>query len=185
MLYKLDNITNLTSARWAAAEGFDAISFNFTKTNSNYIQPMKVVEICQWISGLKTVGIFNDVDPASILDIYNLLKLDAIEIDLTLADQLILNQEVPIILRIENNKFEKELAFEKFYPFLLAFSSNLNSDIPINFPVEKSFIPSNILPQQLIKTPYGINFDSALETEIGVANFEELDFYKKWRVSMI
>jgi phosphoribosylanthranilate isomerase len=181
MLFKLDNITNLTSARWAAAEGFDAISFNFDKSNINYITPMKAVEICQWISGLKVVGNFKNLTPSAILDIYNLLNLDAIEIDLTLTDELLLNQQVPIILSVESSGFIKELDFEKLYPFLLAFSYNSNSNVSDNYPIEKSFFPSIFSPQKLSKVPFGINFDSANETEIGIADFEELEFFKqKW-----
>ena len=98
MKYKLDNVTSLTAARWAAAEGFDYISFNFDKSNINYIQPMKVAEIRKWVTGIKCVGNFINTEPSIILDLYSLLNLDGIEIDLKIAEKILINNAIPSII---------------------------------------------------------------------------------------
>jgi hypothetical protein len=181
MLFKLDNVTNLTSARWAAAEGFDILTFNFDKTSKHYIQPMKAIDICKWISGVKFIGKFDNSEYSKILDIYHLLALDAVEIDLESANYIAENEGIPIVLSLPSIDFEKALAFEKYYSHLMALSFQSNLKVPENYPIERSFFPSNYPLELLNKTPFGINFDSAIETETGIANFEELDLYKqKW-----
>lgn len=179
MIFKLDNITSLTTARWAAAEGFSYISFNFDKSDPNYIQPMEVVEICKWVTGLKIVGKFPFVETFIIKDLYELLKLDNIEIDLMTAETLLLNHPIPTILNVDENSWEHALEFRKHNSCVFAFAVQSNTVKEINFPSDECFIPSDSLHTPGRKLPYGINFNSANETEPGIVDFEELSSRKE------
>ncbi len=174
MIYKLDNVTNLTAARWAAAEGFDSISFNFDKTDANYIKPMLVAEICKWITGIKFIGNFVNVEISVIKDLNNLLTLDAIEIDLETAKKLNL-EDTSLILQLSAENFEEGLEFAKHHANILAFSFQ-NIKIPEhNFLIKKSFISSKSEKETLQNKPWGISFESANETELGMVDFENLE----------
>lgn len=174
MIFKLDNVTNLTAARWAAAEGFDSISFNFDKANANYIKPMLVAEICKWVTGMKFIGNFVNAELSVIQDLTNLLTLDAIETDLETAKKLVL-VDMSIILQLNPENFGEGLEFAKHNPNILAFSFQNNKFPEHNFPIEKSFIPSKIRNEALKNKPLGISFDSANETEPGMVDFESLE----------
>ncbi|MFM9944916.1 MAG: hypothetical protein ACKVQB_06750 [Bacteroidia bacterium] len=181
MIFKLDNVTSLTAARWAAAEGFDSISFNFDKSNPSYIQPMQVAEICKWVSGIRFTGSFLNVESSVILDLYDLLNLDAIEIDLKTAE-ILMNNDIPTIFCLEKNDFKSGLEFQKFNPHIFAFSLINETELPFDFPIEKSFISSKFENNILQTIPFGISFNSANETEPGLIDFEELGIsLNKWQ----
>lgn len=173
MIFKLDNVTNLTAARWAAAEGFDSISFNFDKADANYIKPMLVAEICKWVTGIKFIGNFVNAELSVIQDLSNLLTLDAIETDLETAKKLAL-EDTSLVLQLNTENFEEGLEFAKNNPNILAFSFQNNRIPEHDFPIEKSFIPSKIRNETLKNKPWGISFDSANETEPGMVDFENL-----------
>jgi hypothetical protein len=174
MIFKLDNVTNLTAARWAAAEGFDSISFNFDKADANYIKPMLVAEICKWVTGIKFIGNFVNAELSVIQDLSNLLTLDAIETDLETAKKLAL-EDTSLVLQLNTENFEEGLEFAKNNPNILAFSFQNNKIPEHDFPIEKSFIPSKIRNETLKNKPWGISFDSANETEPGMVDFENLE----------
>ena len=175
MNFKLDNVTSLTTARWAAAEGFTFISFNFDKNDTSYIPPMQVAEICKWINGVRFIGSFTNVETHVILDLYELLNLDAIEIDLETAESLLLDHSIPSILRLNTENLKQGLEFKKYNADVFAFSINTNEILPNALPVNESFLPRNTVPELLEEMPFGINFNSENETEPGIVDFEELE----------
>lgn len=174
MIFKLDNVTNLTAARWAAAEGFDSISFNFDKADANYIKPMLVSEISKWVTGIKFIGNFVNAEISVIKDLNTLLILDAIETDVETAKKLDL-EDPSLILQLNAENFEEGLMFAKHHPNILAFSFQNNKIPEHDFPIEKCFIPSKIRNEALKNKPWGISFDSANETEPGMVDFENLE----------
>lgn len=176
MKFKLNNVTSLTAARWAAAEGFDYISFNFDKSNINYIQPMMVAEICKWVTGIKCIGKFINTEPYVILDLYRLLNLDGVEIDLKTAENLLLDNSIPVIIQLDINTIQKGVEFRKIKNNILAFSWNDKEVVPLNFPLENGFISSkNNAVNNGKNIPFGIDFNASNETEPGLIDFEELE----------
>ena len=175
MNLKLDNVTSLSAARWAAAEGFTFLSFNFDKYSSSYIAPMQVAEICKWINGVRFIGIFNNVEPLVIRDLYELLNLVAIELDLETAETLLINHNIPGILQLNSENLKQGLEFKKYNRDVFAFSVNCLDILLNSLPLETCFISQNTNPALLNVMPYGINFDSENETEPGIANFENLE----------
>jgi len=182
MHFKLENITNLTTARWAAAEGFSYLSFNFDKTSGSYIQPMQVVEICKWITGPYYIGCFGNQEPAVIKDIYDLLPLDFVEINLATAKEILLQIEIPCILCINSHDLSEAIELQKNHKSIKAFSLINIVDMTPDFPMELSFLPQNLNVSLNTKKPYGINFNSENESEPGLVDFEKLESaLEKWR----
>lgn len=185
MIYKLDNVTSLTAARWAAAEGFEYISFNFDKTDSSYISPMKVAEIRKWVTGIKFSGKFLNAEPSVISDLYTLLNLDAIEIDLKTAEILLMDHDIPSLLQIEKDSIVKAIEFQKINPNVFAFYCPDEIEVPTGLSVSTMILPSRFKGNLGVNSPFGISFDSANETEPGLVDFEELEILKNhWKNSI-
>ncbi len=182
MYFKIDNVTNLTAARWAAAEGFDFIAFNFNKDHMDYIKPMMAAEICKWVVGPKFIGCFDNANAQSVLDIFDLLNLDAIEIDLPTAESFSNIDTPPILLKLNSQNLLIGLEFGKYNKNVFAYSSYDELNNEMNIPLELFFMPS--LPNLgfFHKTPFGINFNASNEIEPGILNFDELEQSKEfWR----
>jgi phosphoribosylanthranilate isomerase len=75
MKLRLSDITNLTDARYAAAEGFDWIGFNFIVDTPHVINSLKAKEIKGWLSGPTYFGKFNGKDLSEIRGIAAILSL--------------------------------------------------------------------------------------------------------------
>lgn len=80
MQIRLADITNLTDARYAAAEGFDWAGFNFISGQPHFISALKAQEIKGWLSGPVYFGKFSGKDLSEINGICAILELDAVEI---------------------------------------------------------------------------------------------------------
>ncbi len=180
MYFKLDNVTNLTAARWAAAEGFDFISFNFDKNHVDYVSPMVAVEISKWVVGPKFIGRFDNACMQTVCDIYDLLNLDAIEIDLTTAEKFSIADTPPIILQLNSQNFSKGLEYGKYNTNVFSYSDSDTLNQKANFPIESFFIPSWPHLLNLPKIPFGINFNASNEKEPGILNFDELENSKEF-----
>ena len=74
MIFKLDNVSDLSMARWAAAEGFSYITFNFERDSNYYISPQNASQISGWISGPKIVARISMDELNQIQDIYEILN---------------------------------------------------------------------------------------------------------------
>jgi len=174
MLYKLNNVTNLSAARWAAAEGFDYISFNFDKSNINYIQPMEVLNICKWVPGLKFIGDFSKVDFSYINEIHQMLLLDGLEIDFETVKNLE-NSHSKIFIKSTQENINEVMNFVNISKMDCVINFQKESKILASYPLEKWFIPSNAKQFIINNIPLGVNFDSANEIEPGLLDFEELN----------
>jgi phosphoribosylanthranilate isomerase len=84
MLYstriKLSRITNLSDARYAAAAGFDFISFCFDEQQERFISPAQAKEMMGWISGPQIVAEFANEPVANINEICAMLEIDMVQL---------------------------------------------------------------------------------------------------------
>ncbi|MBI3234339.1 MAG: hypothetical protein HYZ42_09910 [Bacteroidetes bacterium] len=103
MKIRLSHITNLTDARYAAAEGFDWLGFNFQQGTPNAISSLKAKEIIGWLAGPMYYGKFNGRDLEEIKGIVGLLSLNAIEIPIETFDPELFQIVDYIFLDIELN----------------------------------------------------------------------------------
>jgi phosphoribosylanthranilate isomerase len=83
------SISNLTDARYFAAWGVEWIGFSLEVGNAAYLAPKDAQEIKDWVVGPKFIGEFGfGQDKDTILEVIELLKLDAIELSMFCADEL-------------------------------------------------------------------------------------------------
>jgi len=175
MNFKLNNISSLSQARWASAEGFTFIAFNFDKSDENYIKPMAVAEICGWVVCPSIVASFANTELDVIKDIYQLLNIDYLEIDLLTAEKLLPYHNYPSILKLDENNFQEGLAFRRSNKNILAFSLQ-SKNIPLSdLPLDMCFLPSDFKSLNVKELPYGVNIYPEKEIEPGIFDFEILE----------
>lgn len=87
---KLNNITNLTDARYGAGMYVNLLGFDLDSQSANYISPAQFGEITGWVSGVELVGEFAKESSQDMLETLkkypaiswvessNLLELDAL-----------------------------------------------------------------------------------------------------------
>lgn len=66
---KINNVTNLTDARYGAGMYVDLLGFNLNKADENYCSPALFKEISGWVSGVEFVGEFSHEFEPDILEI--------------------------------------------------------------------------------------------------------------------
>lgn len=181
MKWKLNNVMSLTAARWAAAEGIDYISFNFDPMHEAYISPLKVEEICKWVKGIKTVGFFNNTEPALVIDYFATLQLEFIELGLEMAERTLPIKSVPTILHLKEKSLKEALGFAKYYDCIAMFCIEEECLDLKEVPFHKTFVNSGLDPDHINPKPFGITLNSGIETAPGMMNFEALESHiSKW-----
>lgn len=98
---KLNSVTNLSDARYAASYGFAYISFCFDESSVNYISPQLAREIYSWIAGPKacvelaqiSVESFNEIRSHIAFDIVESAYDESLDLAIAHGQQVILNAE--------------------------------------------------------------------------------------------
>ena len=81
MLIKASRVTNLTDARYFAARGASYIGFNLEEGTENYLDPIYMKAIKEWLEGPRMVGEFGSASPAVAAEAASFLGLDAVQIN--------------------------------------------------------------------------------------------------------
>lgn len=188
---KYSNITNLSDARFAAAVGMQYIGFCFDKDNENYITPLKAKEIIDWVSGTNVVAEFGNQSIAEIIDISNMLNVQAIEVNNAILPDELLAVNLPVIKKININQFTPEQlqteidaykdSCDAFYlnqdEKATIYSNTILADlckrhqIIINVPQNNAQVVEQV---NAIK-PYAISILGGDEEKVGVKDFDELN----------
>ena len=126
---KASSITNLTDARYFAAWEVEWLGFNLEAGNENFIQPVKVKAMKEWVDGVKIVGEFGLTTEEEVRSAVATMELDAIQLgmfaDLDLVENLsdlIIFKEVIIDKETTTDFLENHL--ENFAPFCNYFLLN-------------------------------------------------------------
>lgn len=187
-LVKISSVNNLSDARYGAGMGVELMGFNLNKSEGNYIDINTFTEITNWISGVKIVGEFADLDYLDIIEAISNYNLDFIQVDDMNQIVALKETKIPIILRIDisNNSFQElenllKLAKAHISYFLL---ESKNNDIALNnlFKLSENFpiiLDSgvtiknldNIITQSSIK---GIALKGGNEIQPGIRDFDEM-----------
>jgi phosphoribosylanthranilate isomerase len=77
---KLSRITNLSDARYAAAAGFDFISFCFKQDHERFISPALAKQMIGWLSHIECVGEFENESAEDINEIAELTGLSMVQL---------------------------------------------------------------------------------------------------------
>ena len=81
MLIKASRVTNLTDARYFAARGASYIGFNLEEGTEDYLDPIYMKAIKEWLEGPRIVGEFGSASPAVAAEATSFLGLDAVQIN--------------------------------------------------------------------------------------------------------
>lgn len=178
MIFKLDNVSDLSMARWAAAEGFSYITFNFERDSIYFISPQNASQICGWISGPKVVVRISIDELNQIQDIYKILKFDVLEMDLSTFQTMQGFETFPVILRTGKDTFELALSTQNSNPQIIALSLEESS-----FIFDKEYYPKCLLPNADDASkfgcfPLGVHLNAGRQNE---PEFELFDFFEKSR----
>ncbi|OYU94644.1 MAG: hypothetical protein CFE21_15310 [Bacteroidetes bacterium B1(2017)] len=186
---KLSPITNLSDARFAAAEGIAYMGFCFDPSSADFLLPIKAKEIIEWTSGSHTVGEFGDQELQDIAELSELLNLDIVLLSNAILPDELPQIGKPIIKAINLNVMDSvQLANElcAYAPYCDGFQ--LNGTIEIseregelieacaqykiiwNLP----FATENV--KQILHTykPYAINLLAGSEEKTGMKEYDEL-----------
>lgn len=102
MLIKASRVTNLTDARYFAARNASYIGFNLEEGTEDYLDPIYMKAIREWLEGPRMVGEFGSVSPAVAAEAASFLGLDAIQINAgTLLGELDKLAGIETILRLD------------------------------------------------------------------------------------
>jgi phosphoribosylanthranilate isomerase len=201
---KASEISNLTDARYFAAQGVEWLGFNLDENNPEALSQIQFLAIKDWIAGPKIVGEFASVTDIEQLNQYiDSLKLQAVQVGQFLEaehlknirpgtklfyEQILEKKEDILNLR---NKWEKLSPFVHYFVINIAKNNiswnSLNSDSEIincltqlinDFPVILSFTPEkNEISEILsLKNLLGLSLKGGSELKTGMKSFEDYDF---------
>lgn len=193
MLVKASSITNLTDARYFAAREVAYLGFNLEENSGDYLDPMYMKAIREWVQGPKIVGEFNRTPASVVRESAAFFGLEAVQVPL--LDNLHDLAGLEVILYLSGGTSPEALAsvLHRVAPsvacFLLDFSTpelttslqgeqsdawkNLFAKYPVLLDVQ---LPADELPALLQKlNPAGLALRGGAEERAGVKSFEEID----------
>lgn len=186
---KLSPITNLSDARFAAAEGIAYMGFCFDPSSVDFLLPIKAKEIIDWTTGSLTVGEFGEQGLEEISELSELLQLEVVLIKNAIPAKDLSQIGKPIIKSLDIDNMEAvELANTlcAYAPYADAFQLNgslaiaaradelkeicLQYKIIWNLPFNLSSMPEVIAQFN----PYAICLLAGSEEKTGMKEYEEL-----------
>jgi phosphoribosylanthranilate isomerase len=98
MLIKASAITNLTDARYFAAQEVHFLGFNLEEGTPGYLDPMYMKAIREWVQGPKITGEFDRTPAAVVREAAAFYGLDSVQV--TRTDDLALLEGLDVILAV-------------------------------------------------------------------------------------
>ncbi len=186
---KLGGVTNLTDARYAAAQGINYIGFCFDANDPGFIPPIKAREIMDWITGSHMVAEFKEHSLSDIINICELIHPDVVEVNNSIPAQDLLSVGLPVIKKINMEGLsETALAaqIESFAEVADAFhlfgtKENISDAFLSKIIAENKIIwgfAFDITPLEKVLSdfkPYAVQLIGSDEEMPGYKDFEELD----------
>lgn len=191
MRIKASAITNLTDARYFAAQEVDYLGFNLEENTEGYLDPMYMKAIREWVQGPKIVGEFDRSPAAVVREAAAFFALDAVQV--TQVEQLPDLSGLEVLLRVPqaaNPVFFEELlryAAPFVTVFLLEFSGpeaaaavqqaaawkRLFAQYPVLLDAD---VPAEVLlPLLDTLQPAGLALRGGAEDRVGVKSFEAVE----------
>ena len=185
---KVGEINNLSDARYCAGMGVEMVGFSLIEENPKFLPFAKIIEISNWLNGVKLVGEVKFLDQNTV-DILNTVPFDYIQFNYD-----VLNKDkyglvnIPLILKIDVDKelqnIENILKNNSDHVALFLFESNRDIYSDEELLIElckkyKIYLAYNCSQDNLgiilnsIK-PAGISMNGGNEIKPGLMNFEHL-----------
>jgi phosphoribosylanthranilate isomerase len=97
-LVKIDTVSQLQNARYAAGMGVEFVGFSLDPNAAQFIDSATLTELTQWLSGVKIVGELADSQVVIPQD----CKLDYLQTSNKNSVKELKKQNIPLILEIKN-----------------------------------------------------------------------------------
>jgi phosphoribosylanthranilate isomerase len=195
MLIKASRITNLTDARYFAAKEVAFLGFNLEEGTPDYLEPMYMKAIREWVEGPKVVGEFLHSPAEVVREAAAFFGLDAVEVSPRIALAPLNGLEV--LLRVSANTDQTDRAVQDLFqaaaPFVEYYILDLThadwrsrlalwQQLCANYTVLlHTTEPAATLPE-LIEAlqPAGLSLSGGEEEKVGVKLFEDVDAVFDW-----
>ncbi len=191
MLVKASAITNLTDARYFAAREVDFLGFQLDAGAADYLDPIYMKAIREWVEGPKIVGEFDRSPAATAAEAADFFGLDAVQVSQTEGLELLAGRAVILAISAPADPAALEAILRKTAGavsyFLLEFTGlpagqlirqavnwkPLLADFPtlLDFQFSAPELPGLLDALQ----PAGLALRGGSEERVGVKSFEELD----------
>jgi phosphoribosylanthranilate isomerase len=188
---KLNQITNLTDARYGAGMYVNLLGFNLNKTDESFVTPDQFKELSGWVSGVDFVGEFSHESQPDILKILEeypaitWIEYDRIEELEMLTGKgygLIYKMNLEEVKHIEP-EVAKELHDSGIHFHVISKDNHLNLD-DLNVITKlsencKVILGTGITPENVINLLedlklYGISIDGGQESKPGLKDMSQL-----------
>lgn len=199
---KASSITNLTDARYFAAWEVKWLGFNLDTHDDNYIQPVVMKAIKEWVDGVEVVGEFGMQSAEEILAAANLLELDVVQVGpfvelstVELLSDLTVIKE--IIIETTTAEIEIATVIQDFAPFcqymIIDFEKNgiTYQDLKDGTSISLDFLSAICKKNEIILSidcpseelnelleniqPAGLRVKGGEEEQVGMKSYDELD----------
>ena len=99
MTIKAVGITNLSDARYFAAQGATQLHFDFRETSAAFISVQQAREIMNWVSGIRFIGEWATSDVSVLNDYLHDTQLKAVQISEDFPTEHIAHIDAEIVFR--------------------------------------------------------------------------------------
>lgn len=164
----VQNITNLSDARYFAAWGVDYMGFNRKKDSPYYIEEEQLMEMKEWVSGPQILIESNAIEYA---DNFDGQILDLAYASLPINKLCLFRTDIDTIV---NEQREGK--------FIIPFATNLKEKLP-SIPLNAEiFVEVNSAPLRNLMSieNIGLAVQGGEEEKVGFKDFDELDQLFDW-----
>lgn len=199
---KAGSITNLTDARYFAAREVEWLGFNFEQGSDQYIEPIAMKAIKEWVDGVKIVGEFGTHAIEDIQKAIKILELDFVQVGMFTRKEELKKLQGSTIIReivVEKSTSENDIVdciknlISEVDIFLLDFAKNgidwedLKNGHHIAIPFLKKLCAQckvllainlsadNVIEVLEVLNPHGLHVKGGEEEAVGLKSFDELD----------
>jgi len=192
---KICGITSLADARFCAGSGADLLGFIQHPPSQRYISVHQAKEIIEWIHGIKTVGVFVNVDAESVNKDSKTAGFDIVQLHGDESPSYCRRITLPVIksFSIDSHTTPRKLfrSLREYEPcveaFLLdtwhpelsggtgiSFDWNVAKSLSMDFRIilAGGLNAENVHEAINTVTPWGVDVSSGLEENTGVKNFD-------------
>ena len=129
----VSSVSNLSDARYCSGMMVDSIGFNLDENSPYKLSIDSVIEISNWINGVKIIAEFNNSSDEYINSILDKKKFDGIQVDLTKSTKR--------IIKISNENIIVKISDPKLI------NKHINSYMNKNFPSSNTIFIDNLTNQ--------------------------------------
>jgi phosphoribosylanthranilate isomerase len=191
MIIKASAITNLTDARYFAAQEVQYLGFNLEAGTPSHLDPIYMRAIREWVEGPRITGEFTNTPPADIREAAHFFGLDAVQTDANegIIGRLSELEGLEVLLRMDAGLgLEKIISLLEYARPYIAFVVLYNlppvsqltaswQQLCQNFPVLLHLDGDTSSVSSLLNTlhPAGISVTGGDEERVGVKSFDDLE----------